>query len=204
MRGMEEIKCPAVLWFEWDWDGKLWHCCGISSFSLTRISFPLSLLQKKCTEANEHHCSKLCICGGGESVLPVTRDQRLARQLGAQTHLLLATDIADDGVGGRAGRGTEDCHHPFRHDLAHWEETQTAREKGSQAVLTSKVKYFQKRTSTARLLMAAHADHLNLWTDISLSQRFSRLKRISAYMCWRNVRKSECIRSHLICLTWCA
>ena len=150
MRGMEEIKCPAVLWFEWDWDGKLWHCCGISSFSLTRISFPLSLLQKKCTEANEHHCSKLCICGGGESVLPVTRDQRLARQLGAQTHLLLATDIADDGVGGRAGRGTEDCHHPFRHDLAHWEETQTAREKGSQAVLTSKVKYFQKRTSTAR------------------------------------------------------
>lgn len=38
-----------------------------------------------------------------------------------QTHLLFSTDIADDGVGGRAGRRTEYRHHPFRHDLAHWE-----------------------------------------------------------------------------------
>lgn len=43
----------------------------------------------------------------------------LKGQLGANTHLLLSTDIADDGVGGRAGGGAKDRHHPFRHDLAH-------------------------------------------------------------------------------------
>lgn len=49
--------------------------------------------------------------------------------LGAWTHLFLSTDIADDGVGGRTGRGTEDRHHPFRHDLAHWEKTERERER---------------------------------------------------------------------------
>lgn len=127
MRGMEEIKCPAVLWFEWDWDGKLWHCCGISSFSLTRISFPLSLLQK-----NAQRLTSIIV--PNSVFLVVVRaayntGPEAARQLGAQTHLLLATDIADDGVGGRAGRGTEDCHHPFGHDLAHWGKTETARER---------------------------------------------------------------------------
>lgn len=40
----------------------------------------------------------------------------------ASTHLFLPTDIADDGVGSRAGGWTQDCHHPLRHDLAHYQE----------------------------------------------------------------------------------
>lgn len=40
----------------------------------------------------------------------------------ASTHLLFSADIADDGVGGRTGRGPQDCHHAFRHNLAHCKE----------------------------------------------------------------------------------
>ena len=39
------------------------------------------------------------------------------------THLFLATDVADDGVGGRTSGGAEDCHHPFKHNLTHWRES---------------------------------------------------------------------------------
>lgn len=39
------------------------------------------------------------------------------------THLFLSADIADDGVGGRTGRGPQDCHHAFRHNLAHCKKT---------------------------------------------------------------------------------
>lgn len=44
----------------------------------------------------------------------------------ASTHLFLSTDIADDGIGSRAGGGTEDCHHSLGQDLAHCQHTETS------------------------------------------------------------------------------
>lgn len=82
-------------------------------------------------------------------------------QLGAYTHLLLSTDIADDGVGGRAGRGAEDCHHPFRHDLAHWEKIENGVEgrgdrDSERETMSVSVCVF------SQILMDADADYLNL------------------------------------------
>lgn len=63
----------------------------------------------------------------------------------ASTHLLLSADIADDGVGGRTGRGPQDCHHAFRHNLAHCKED----------------------NSTVRGLWRVSVNHVFFWHKIS-------------------------------------
>lgn len=84
-------------------------------------------------------------------------------QLCAYTHLLLSTDIADDGVGGRAGRGAEDCHHPFRHDLAHWEKIEKGWRGEGRGDRDSERETMSVSVCVfSQILMDADADYLNL------------------------------------------